>query len=78
MVVPVILNKADRCLKRSLSPLDFSMPDSGTVEMKLSVLPRMLKISSAAKMIGEYDLSKSLLYTEKLAGNVSAFKIFVI
>lgn len=67
----------DRCLNRNLSPSDFGMPDSGTVEMKLSVLPRMMKISTAAKMIGEYDLSKSLLYTEKLAGNVSACMGFV-
>ena len=67
----------DRCLTRNLRPSDFSIPDSGTVEMKLSVLPQMINISKTAKMIGEYSFSKSLLYTEKLAGNVTACVGFV-
>ena len=67
----------DRCLNRSLRPSDFNIPDSGTVEMKLSVLPQMINISKTAKMIGEYSFSKSLLYTEKLTGNVTACVGFV-
>ncbi|MBR1496409.1 MAG: hypothetical protein IJ617_02145 [Oscillospiraceae bacterium] len=67
----------DRCLTRSLRTSDFSIPDSGTIEMKLSVLPQMINISKTAKMIGEYSFSKSLLYTEKLAGNVTACVGFV-
>lgn len=58
----------DRCLKSRLSVSDFVMPNDGTVEMKLAVLPQLMRISKTAKMIGDYDSSKSLLYTEKLAG----------
>lgn len=67
----------DRCLKSRLSVSDFMMPNDGTVEMKLAVLPQLMRISKTAKMIGDYDSSKSLLYTEKLAGGVSACMGFV-
>ena len=67
----------DRCLKSRLSDSDFAMPNDGTVEMKLTVLPQLMRLSKTAKMIGDYDSSKSLLYTEKLAGGVSACMGFV-
>lgn len=67
----------DRCLRSRLSVSDFWMPKDGTAEMKLSVLPQLMRISKTAKMIGDYDSSKSLLYTEKLAGGVSACLGFV-
>ena len=67
----------DRCLKSRLSVSDFVMPNDGTVEMKLAVLPQLMLITKTAKMIGDYDSSKSLLYTEKLAGGVSACMGFV-
>lgn len=67
----------DRCLKNRLAESDFSMPRDGTAEMKLTVLPQLMRITRTAKMIGDYDSSKSQLFTEKLAGGVSACMGFV-
>ena len=67
----------DRCLKGQLKISDFSIPKDGTVEMKLAVLPQLMNLYKTAKMIGDYDFAKSLLYTEKLAGNVTACMGFV-
>lgn len=67
----------DRCLRSRLSVSDFGMPRDGTADMKLMVLPQLMRISKNTKMIGDYDSSKSLLYTEKLAGGVSACMGFV-
>lgn len=67
----------NRCLNGNLRPNDIALPENGTVEMKLAVLPQMINIAKTAKMIGDYNHSKSLLYTEKLAGNVTACVGFV-
>ncbi len=67
----------DRCLKSRLSLSDFCIPKDGTMDMKLSVLPRLIMIHKTAKMVGNYYGSKSLLYTERLAGNISACMGFV-
>ena len=45
--------------------------------MKLSILPQLMRLSRCAKMVGDYDNTKSVLYTEKLAGNISACIGFV-
>ncbi len=66
-----------KCLRGRLRSDDFTMPDDGTVEMKLAVLPQLMEVYRHAKMIGDYDFTKSMLYTEKLAGNVSACLGFV-
>jgi hypothetical protein len=67
----------DRCRKGRLNISDFDLPANGTADMKLSVLPQLMQIYRSAKMIGDFDFTKSLLYTEKLAGNVSACMGFV-
>lgn len=67
----------DRCLKGRLKPSDFNIPKNGTAEMKLSILPQLMKVYKTAKMIGDYSFTKSVLYTEKLAGNISACMGFV-
>lgn len=67
----------DRCRKSRVSPKDFDLAANGTTEMKLMVLPQLMQIHRTAKMIGEFDGSKSVLYTEKLAGNVSACMGFI-
>ena len=67
----------DRCLKGRLTPADFKLPKNGTAEMKLAVLPQLMQIFKTAKMIGDYDFTKSILYTERIAGNVSACMGFV-
>ena len=67
----------EMCLKGQLSPSLFEMSADGTTDMKLCVLPQLMKIHRTAKMIGEYDQSKSFLVTEKIAGNVTACLGFV-
>lgn len=67
----------EKCLKSHLSPNDFSFAKNGTTEMKLSILPYLMKIYHFAKMVGEYNFTKLLLYTEKLAGNVAAYLSFI-
>lgn len=67
----------EKALKGKLSPDDFSLAKNGTTEMKLLVLPQLMKIHRSAKMIGDYSFTKSALYTEKLAGNVAACLGFV-
>lgn len=66
-----------KALKGRLSPNDFSVCNNGTTDIKLMVLPKLVKIHSNAKMIGDYNSSKSVLYTEKLAGNITACLGFV-
>ena len=61
----------NRCLRHRLSPDDFFLPEDGTAEMKLQILPGIVKIHQSAKMAGEYESTKIFLYTEKLVGNVS-------
>ena len=67
----------EKCLKGKLSPLDFSFADNGTTDMKLSILPQLMKIQTCTKMVGIYDHKKSVLYTEKIAGNIYACMGFI-
>ena len=62
----------DLSLRGQLSPADFDMPQDGITETKLSILPQLMQLHRCAKMIGDYDNTRPLLYTEKLAGNISA------
>ena len=45
--------------------------------MKLSVLPQVMNIHKVAKMVGDYDFTKSILFTEKIVGTVTACIGFV-
>ena len=67
----------NKSLKSQLSLNDFSLASNGTTEMKLSILPQLMKIYRSAKMVGDYSFTKSVLYTEKLVGNVTASLGFV-
>ncbi len=60
------------CLSRRLSVNDFEFAKDGTTEWKLEVLPRVVRQNLSANMIGEYNKSRPLLFTEKIAGSVSA------
>jgi hypothetical protein len=66
-----------RALSGVLTPHDFAMAENGTTEKKLSVLPRLTKFYTIAKMVGDYNSIRSMLYTEKLAGNTTACLGFV-
>jgi hypothetical protein len=65
-------------LKKRLSINDFELSADGTTEMKLRVLPMILKSQSlAANMAGDYFSRKPVLVTEKLAGGVKGCVGFV-
>ncbi|HWQ51929.1 MAG TPA: PBECR4 domain-containing protein, partial [Terriglobales bacterium] len=66
-----------KCLDGRLSPSDVELTKSGTTEMKLQVLPLITDIHKTAKMLGDYNHSKTELFTDKLAGNVKACLGFV-
>lgn len=48
-----------------------------TTDLKLQVLPQLMKIDRIANMIGEYDVTKIFLQTDKIAGNINACMGFV-
>ena len=60
------------CLEHRLTEGSFSIRPDGTTEMKLSVLPDLLKPHLSAKSIGDYDAFSPKLFTEKLAGSIRA------
>ena len=62
----------DLALKRRLKAEDFDFMTDGTTKMKLSVLQSLMNIHVTARMAGDFDFSKSLLITDKLAGTVTA------
>ncbi len=64
-------------LDKRLGISDFSLIPNGTSEMKLLVLPKLMEVYHSAKMIGDYNSTKFVLYTEKLAGNITACLGFI-
>lgn len=67
----------ESCLNSKLSPNDFTLSLNGTTDMKLAILPQIMNIHKLAKMVGDYNFSKSLLYTDKLAGGITACLGFI-
>lgn len=61
-----------KCLNHKLSPEDFDFAEDGTTYLKLEVLPGVVYKNLRAKMIGDFDSVRPLLYTEKIAGSTSA------
>lgn len=66
-----------KCLNGRIDSEDFAFASDGTTALKLQVLPQLMRVYQTAKMIGNYDLSRITLHTEKLAGNVSACMGFI-
>lgn len=60
------------CLDRRLSENDFEFAEDGTTQMKLEVLPLVVKKDLSARMLGDYNGFRPKLHTEKLAGGVNA------
>ena len=58
-----------KCVDGNLSPNDFSFNKNGTSMLKLAVLPSIISKNLNAKMLGNYDNQKIMLYTEKVVGN---------
>ena len=67
----------ERCLNHKLSPEDFSFASDGTTQLKLEILPQLMKKNISAKMVGDFNGCNPKLYTEKLAGGVKACLGFV-
>lgn len=55
---------------------DFIKKDS-TTDLKLSVLPQLMRIDKMAKIIGDFSGYNLVLQTEKIAGNINACMGFV-
>lgn len=67
----------ERCVDGRISPESLLLNDSFQYELKLMVLPDMMKIPWTAKMMGNFNNSGDYLYTEKIAGHVKGCMGFV-
>lgn len=59
------------CKNRRLSINDFEMASDGTTDLKLSVLPFLVKKDLSARMVGAHNQQTRFLYTDKLIGSVN-------
>lgn len=59
-------------MDQRLREADLVFKDPYTTELKLKVLPHIMKIAYTARMIGNYAGPRMDLYTEKVAGTTSA------
>lgn len=57
-----------RCVSRTLKLDEFWLSEDGTTELKLSVLPAAIGMTSFAKMIGDSKNNRVYLNTEKMVG----------
>ena len=64
-------------VNNKLSIDDITISTDGTTELKLLVLPTLMNITKTARMVGNYDNSKSLLISDKFAGTVTSAMGFV-
>ena len=67
----------EMCIDHRLSTDDFSFAEDGTTVWKMEVLPRLISKNLSANMIGEYNGSMPVLFTERIAGSTSACMGFV-
>jgi len=61
-----------------LKETDFNFSDDGTTQLKLEVLPKLMRNNLSANMFGIYGATQPRLFTEKLVGNISAYMGFVL
>ena len=64
-------------ISRRLSEKDITLPPNGTADLKLDILPNLMYIHRAARMVGDYDNSQPLLITDKFAGTVTMAMGFI-
>ena len=67
-----------QCLAGHLSPSKLAFKPDGTTRMKLQILPQIVQIHLRANMIGSYNETKPLLYTDQLVGNPFGCLGFII
>ena len=60
-----------------LSVKNITLSKDGKTEQKLDILPQLMNIHRAAKMIGDYDNSRPLLIADKFAGTTAMALGFV-
>ena len=60
-----------------LSVNEITLKPKGITEQKLNVLPQLMNIHTAARMIGDFDNSRPLLIADKFAGTVTMAMGFV-
>lgn len=60
----------NKCIDKRLSVNDFEFSKDGTTELKLLILPFLVKSNISATMAGDYYSSRPYLYTEKLVGGI--------
>lgn len=68
----------NRCLDQRLSEDDVAFAEDGTTELKLRVLPDLMRKNLSAKMVGDYNNLQPKLITGKIAGNVNSCMGFVV
>ena len=66
-----------KCIDKRLRESDFWFSKDGTTELKIMVLPGLVRKNISANMIGDYNMSQPKLYTERIAGGVKACIGFV-
>ena len=67
-----------KCIHHKLRLADFELREDGTTDMKLIVLPFMMKIHTVSTMTGYYNNLGIHLYTERIAGNTKGCMGFII
>jgi len=64
-------------IRNKLSPSVIELADDGTTDLKLDILPQLMSIHKTARMVGDYDNSRSLFIADKIAGTVTAAMGFI-
>jgi len=64
-------------VNNKLSVNDIIISADGMTELKLSILPTLMSISTTARMVGNYNNTRSLLVSDKFAGTTTAAMGFI-
>ena len=67
-----------KCLSNNLSEDDFTFKEDGTTDLKLKALPQIVNFFQMSTMTTLYSNTLPRLYTERLAGNVTACVGFIV
>lgn len=67
----------EKCIDKKIGIDEFEFSDDGTTQLKLQVLPALMKSNLSANMLGDFTSRTCKLYTEKVAGNIRGCMGFV-
>lgn len=68
----------NKCINRTLSLSDFEIAQNGMTELKLMILPNLMKRNLSANMIGEYSGNRPSLKTKRVVGKVTGYVGFAV